>query len=145
MTTYMLDLEPLYDIEHTLVFEDEPTIFSEEYAIELIETALHLMEETIENNPTLISEPNFNDILLEELKEIFYIQLEEHILDSDYIEDDMNYLLEDAFNIYITTFYPERSIQNTNEDDELTKMFKHLNVKKNLTEDLLDIFSKVSI
>ena len=55
MTTYMLDLEPLYDIEHTLVFEDEPTIFSEEYAIELIETALHLMEETIENNPTLIS------------------------------------------------------------------------------------------
>ena len=39
-------------------------------------------------------------------------------------------------------FFP---IQNTNEDDELTKMFKHLNVKKNLTEDLLDIFSKVSI
>jgi len=116
MTTYILDLEPLYDIGHTLIFEDEPSIFSEENAVELFETAFHLMEEIMENNHTLISEPNFNDILLEELKEIFYIQFEEHILESDYIEDDMNYLLEDAFNIYITTFYPERSIQNKNEE-----------------------------
>ena len=138
MTTYMLDLEPLYDIEHTLVFEDEPTIFSEEYAIELIETALHLMEETIENNPTLISEPNFNDILLEELKEIFYIQLEEHILDSDYIEDDMNYLLEDAFNIYITTFYPERSIQNTNEDTDINNTDINNTDNTNNTNDMND-------
>ena len=32
------------------------------------------------------------------------------IFDGDDIEDDMNDLLEDAFNIFITTFYPERSI-----------------------------------
>ena len=35
--------------------------------------------------------------------------MEEDILESDYIEDDMNDLLEDAFTIFITTFYPERS------------------------------------
>jgi putative phage-type endonuclease len=40
--------------------------------------------------------------------------MEDNILESDYIEDDMNDLLEDAFNIFITTFYPERSITENN-------------------------------
>ena len=112
------DLEPLQDIMDTLVFEDEPNIFNEEHAVELVESALHLMEEFMKENPTAISEPNFHDILLEEIKEMFYVQMEDHILDSDYIEDDMNDLLEDAFNIYITTFHPERSLKNDDEEED---------------------------
>ena len=118
MTTFLSDLELLEDITDTLVFEDEPSIFSENYAVELVETALHLMEEYMAEHPSAISEPNFHEILLEEIKDMFYIQMEDHILDSDYIEDDMNDLLEDAFNIYITTFHPERSIQPTSDDDD---------------------------
>ena len=116
--TNLSDLEPLEDIMDTLVFEDEPSIFNEEHAIELVESALHLMEEFMKENPTAISEPNFHDILLEEIKEMFYVQMEDHILDSDYIEDDMNDLLEDAFNIYITTFHPERSLKNDEENED---------------------------
>ena len=104
MTTFIYELEPLVNILDELVFEDEPNIFSEDYAIEILETALYLMEEFMSQNPTVISEPDFHDILLEEIKEIFYIQMEEHIMNSDYIEDDMNDILEDAFRIYITTF-----------------------------------------
>ena len=111
MRMFIFDIEPLQDILETLIFEDEPSIFTEDYAIELIETALHLIEEYIYDNPTLISEPDFYDILLEEIKEIFYIQLEDHILESDYIEDDMNDLLEEAFNIYIITFYNNETIE----------------------------------
>lgn len=118
MFTFIYDLEQLEDITNSLVFEDEPSIFSEEHAIELIETAFHLMEEYMAENPSAISEPDFNDTLLEEIKEIFYIQMEEDILASDYIEDDMNDLLEDAFNIYITTFHPERSIKNNEDEDD---------------------------
>jgi putative phage-type endonuclease len=118
MTIFLSELEPLQDILDELVFEDEPSIFSEEQAIELVETAFHLMEEYMSENPAAISEPNFHDILLEEIKEMFYIQLEDHILDSDYIEDDMNDLLEDAFTIYITTFHPERSIQPIDDEDD---------------------------
>ena len=103
------DLEELEDILNTLVFEDEPSIFDENNTIELMETALHLMEEYVIDNPTAISEPDFHEDLLEEIKDIFYIQFEEQILISDFIEDDLNELLEDAFNIFITTFYPERS------------------------------------
>jgi putative phage-type endonuclease len=112
MTNSLFNLEPLDDILETLIFEDEPTIFSEDYAIELIETALHLMEEYMIENPNAISEPDFHENLLEEIKDMFYVQMEDFILDSDYIEDDMDDLLEEAFNIYVTTFYPERSIED---------------------------------
>ena len=109
MFQYINELPEMEDILNTLVFEDEPSIFDENSAIELIESALHLMEEYVIENPTAISEPDFHEDLLEEIKDIFYIQFEEQILRSDFIEDDLNDLLEDAFNIFITTFYPERS------------------------------------
>ena len=109
MFQYINELPDMEDILDTLVFEDEPSIFDEDNTIELMETALHLMEEYVINNPTAISEPDFHEDLLEEIKDIFYIQFEEQILGSDFIEDDLNELLEEAFNIFITTFYPERS------------------------------------
>lgn len=105
------ELEDLEDIMDTLVFEDPPSIFNEDYALELIETALHLMDEFMMDNPTAITEPDFHDTLLDEIKDIFYIQMEDAILSDDYIEDDMNDLLEEAFNIYITTFHTERSLE----------------------------------
>jgi putative phage-type endonuclease len=109
MFQYIHELPEIEDILNTLVFEDEPSIFDEDNTIELMETALHLMEEYVIDNPTAISEPDFHEDLLEEIKDIFYIQFEEEILRSDFIEDDLNELLEEAFNIFITTFYPERS------------------------------------
>lgn len=109
MFQYIHELEDLENILDSLIFEDEPTIFNEEYTLDLIETALHLMEEYMEENPTAITEPDFHETLLEEIKEMFYIQMEDQILESHYIEDDMNELLEEAFNIFITTFYTERS------------------------------------
>ena len=109
MFQYIHELQELEDILNTLVFEDEPTIFDEDGALELMETALHLMEEYVIDNPSAISEPDFHEELLEEIQDIFYIQFEEEILRSDFVEDDLNELLEDALNIFITTFYPERS------------------------------------
>lgn len=109
MFQYIHELPKLEDILDTLVFEDEPTIFDESNAVELMETALHLMEEYVIDNPSAISDPDFHEDLLEEIKDIFYIQFEEQIFASDFVEDDLNEILEDAFRIFVTTFYPERS------------------------------------
>jgi putative phage-type endonuclease len=110
---FINDLNDLEDILDTLVFEDEPSIFTEEYAIELVETACHLMDMFVNENPTAITEPDFYDNLLEEIQDLFYIQFEEQILDSDYIEDDLNDILDYAFKIFITTFHTERSVETT--------------------------------
>jgi len=135
MTVLINDLEPLKDILDELVFEDEPNIFSEEYAIELNETALHLMEEFMSENPTLISEPDFHDILFEEVKELFYVQMEDHIINSDFIEDDMNDILEEAFNIYITTFHTERSFNIDEYCDDDEEELKPNEEEKNIIEE----------
>jgi len=110
---FLNDLSDLLDILDLLEFEDEPSILDESSALELLESAFYLMEDYMNENPTAISEPDFEENLLEDIKEIFYIQFEEEILNSEWVEDDINELLEDAFNIFITTFYPERSLNTS--------------------------------
>ena len=130
------DLEDLEDITDKLIFEDEPSIFTEEYAVELVETALHLMDEYMEQHPHAISEPNFHEIILEDIKEIFYVQMEEQIDDLDIgddIEDDMNELLDDAFNIFITIFHHERSSIDNN----------IINIKENSQHEINEIECKI--
>ena len=137
------DLEELTCILDTLVFEEyeEPSIFTEEYAVELVETSLHLMDEYMQCNPHIISEPNFYEIFIEDIKDIFYAQFEEHIDDidnGDNIEDDMNELLEDAFNIFITTFYPERSISEHQDN-----IFKNDTIDTNEIEKKIDLLRSI--
>ena len=128
MFQYINELPDMEDILNTLVFEDEPSIFHEDNTIELMETALHLMDEYVIDNPTAISEPDFHEDLLEEIKDIFYIQFEEQIIKSDFIEDDMNELLEEAFNIFITTFYPERSNNNVSIENSTNVIEEDTNI-----------------
>lgn len=105
----------LIDITDTLVFEDEPSIFDEDTALDLIESALHLMEDYLIDNPTAISEPDFHEIMLEEIQDFFAIQFEDHINKdfSDYVEDDLNELLEEAFYIFINNHNIERTPEIT--------------------------------
>jgi len=105
------ELEELEDILDKLIFEEEPSIFTEEYTNEFVETAMLLMDEYINLNPHIISEPALYNIILEEITDIFYIQMEEHIEDlnnGDIIEDEMNELIEAALKIFLTTFYPDK-------------------------------------
>ena len=124
---FLYDLEELEDISNKIIFEEEQTIFTEEYATELLEAALHLMDEYMELYPDTISDPYFHDILLDDIKEIFYVQIEDYIeseplLNSEDIEDDLNDLLEEAVHIFVTTFYPERSMEYQNTETPLEEI-----------------------
>jgi putative phage-type endonuclease len=119
---YLYELEELKDDLDSLIFEDEPSIITEEYALEIMETAFQLMEEFMSKNPSIITEPDFNEILFEEITNLFYIQFEEDIKLNDIIEDDINEILEEAFHMYITLFYPERSISNHDENIDKEKL-----------------------
>lgn len=114
-------LEELTDISHLLIFEQEPTIFNEEYATDFVETAFHLMDEYISQFPNVVSDPDFYNILLEEIHQLCYLQFEEHIMSSfngDEDDDVMEELIEYAFSIYIDTFYPDKMIDYGDKVDE---------------------------
>jgi putative phage-type endonuclease len=137
--TTMNDLIELENILDSLTFEDEviPTIFDEENALDLIESALHLMEDYMNENPTAISEPDFEEEILEDIKELFYIQFEEDIIENDWMEDDLNELLEEAFRIFIGSFYHERSCSTKiNSENDFT-------LKNNTSDKNKEILDKI--
>ena len=107
----------LKDILAELIFEDEPTIFDENSTLDFVESALHLMSDYISQNPTAITEPDFHEEMLEEVKEMLYLQFE-HIM-TDWVEQDIDDILDDAFEIFITMFGTERSA-NTNIIQDIT-------------------------
>ena len=68
------ELKDLTNIIDEITEDDISSIFTEEFSLELTETIFHLIENYIEENPTAISEPDFHDELLDELKELLLIQ-----------------------------------------------------------------------
>jgi putative phage-type endonuclease len=138
------DLIDLENILESLIFEEyepEPFIFDETDALEFIETALYLMEDYMIENPTAISEPDFETNLLEDVKELFNIQFEEDILKNDWIEDDLNEILEEAFKIFIGTFYPERSTYSIVSNDNNNN--NNNNLKNEFLNDQIDRNEKI--
>ena len=119
--TFINELNELENIIDTIEEVEEPSIFTEKNTLELIETALHLMNLYVEENPTAISEPDFQEYFLEEIKDIFYAQFEDHFWCFDYVEDVLDDLLEEAQNIFFSTFYSERSFKNETEKEETEK------------------------
>jgi putative phage-type endonuclease len=106
--TYLNDLEDLDDVLDNIIAETYDALITEEHTLDIIESALHLMEHYIEINPHMISEEDFKEELIEEVSELFYTQWEHLDFNSD-DEDDIEEVLEHAFEIFFTTFYSERS------------------------------------
>jgi putative phage-type endonuclease len=121
----------LIDVTDTLVFEDEPSIFDEDTALDLIDSALYLMEDYLNENPTAVSNPDFHETLLDDVKELFKIHFEQHIGESEYVEDDLDDLLEDAFHIFTSIHNIERdpdAAENV-DYDEIAEKIEYLRSK----------------
>ena len=93
--------------------ENEENIFNEENIDELIETLLELMNEYITENPTAISEPDFHETFIENIKSLFVAQLEDNILNIEELEEEIDEILEEAFPIFYATIIPERSLSES--------------------------------
>ena len=100
--------------EEMLLFVKEDNEENDEYIIDFLETAIHLMDIYIEENPTAVSEPDFEEVFRETILDLFLTQFE-NIEDGD--EEDIEDVLKDAFDIYFSTFYQCRS----SDDDVLKK------------------------
>lgn len=104
-------LPDLCDISNEIVPREENGLFyDEKHAVDFIETALHLMEIYVEENPSAISDPDFEEDFKDTMEEIFLIQLEDHTYLDEISEDDIRDLIEDAFEIFFSTIYDGRNV-----------------------------------
>jgi putative phage-type endonuclease len=81
----------------------------EGYEEEFIETCLLLMEEYILENPSSISDPDFQEYLREEIEELFFIQMENESYLLEEEEDYLSELLDFVFEYFFSIFIQERS------------------------------------
>jgi putative phage-type endonuclease len=114
----MYYLPDLPEVSAEIVPREEEDLFHQEsHAVDFIETALHLMDIYIKENPTAISDPDFEETFKESIEEILLIQFEDQIYMDELTEEDIANLIEDALEIFLTTIYDGRGKQPS--DDEM--------------------------
>ena len=102
------ELPILEDITDTIIVEEEK-ILGEKDALHLLESCLDIMEQYINNYPKSITEPEFEEIFKESVEELMYIQFEEELKWNSLLEDDIDMIIEEAWEIFFESFIPYRS------------------------------------
>jgi putative phage-type endonuclease len=86
------------------------------------------MEEFIINNPTIISEPDFDDIFDENIKELLEVQFINDICYTDEAEEELDEIIEEAKKDFFKDFMPVRSYP----DSIILKEPDHIFVKEQI-------------
>ena len=119
MSSYYLP--NLLNVSEEIVPREEDELFHHEsHAVDFIETALHLMDIYVKENPSAISDPDFEEDFKESIEEILLIQLEDQIYLDELTEEDISNLIDDAMEIFLTTIYDGRGKQPTAHEMETT-------------------------
>ena len=115
------DLPGLNNILDEIIPKEEDELFHQEsHAVDFIETALHLMDIYVKENPSAISEPDFEEDFKESIEQILLIQFEDQIYLDELTEEDIVDLIDDALEIFLNTMYDGRSNQVVDETNQST-------------------------
>ena len=109
----MFNLTGLIDYTNELTIDTEDKYFSEEEALELYDTCFDLMKEFIYDNPKVISEPDFQDIFDENIKELMSAHFDSDILYTEEAEEELEDIIEQASKDFFKDFIPPRSYKST--------------------------------
>lgn len=123
----------LIDITDLIVPEEDPKYFNDEEALELYQTCLHMMEEMIKDNPTLISEPDFEDTFDENIQELMHSHFDFDIFYNDDAEDEMEDIIQHAKQDFFKHHIPPRSYPDSIilEDPDYEYIDEQLDVLRN--------------
>lgn len=103
------------------------SVFTEEDKYELIEYVLKIINDYVEENTNIIADPDFDNIIYEDISDIIYEQYENYLCPEYYftynetVEDELNEIIDFAFDIFYTCFIPERSLEINNQNSTKTK------------------------
>lgn len=97
--------------------EKEVAFFSPDEEPKFIDMCLHLMYDFMDDNPTAISDPDFQEAMIENVKELLSMYTEfdfdNNILLNEDDEDDFDELIDVALELFYLHFIPPRSYLDT--------------------------------
>jgi len=115
MATKIPDLmtETLIDVTDQIIPEENPKFFNDEESFELYQTCIHLMDEFIKDNPKIISEPDFDDIFDDNIKELMQSHFDYDVFYNEEAEEEMDEIIEQAKSDFFRHNMPPRSYPDT--------------------------------
>jgi len=113
--------------------EEDPPLFEDENsANECLEICLQLMTEYVEEAPSCITDPDFRELLVEEIKELLFIHLEGVYYYNKYTEEEKECELEElidyAYDLFFDQVMPSPCVieNNAQDNDILAVKLKRL-------------------
>lgn len=103
----------LIDITDTIIPEEHHKFFNDEEALEVYETTMHIMEDFITEHPTLISDPDFEEIFDENINELMHCHFDYDIFYTEDAEEEMEEIIKHAKENFYNTIMPPRSYSST--------------------------------
>ena len=111
------ELEELEDILDSIVAEneDDPKLLESDDEVECVETCMQLMSDYIDENPTAISEPDFHEEMVENVKELFLIEFGYFFFDAqrENFEEELEEIIEVSAKLFYSQIIPQRSYDST--------------------------------
>ena len=102
-------LEELTNIIDDIEAEDDVLYFSEEDALELYDNCIYLMEEFMKDDPTIVSDPDFDEIFDDNIKELMNALFEDDLFFNDDAEDELDEIILQAKLDFFKNYMPPRS------------------------------------
>ena len=123
MISYLEDLEDLEDVLDDIEAaseededQEEDHLFQDETSeTDFVDSCIQTMYDFVNENPTIISEPDFEEQLLENVKELFLIPFQHFFFDKNRAnyEEEIDELLNAAKNLFYIQINPPRSYPDT--------------------------------
>ena len=126
-------LEELVNIIDDIEADEDVQYFSEEDTLELYDNCIYLMEEFMKNDPTIASDPDFDDIFDENIKELMNALFEDDLFFNDDAEDELDEIIAEAKSDFFRNYMPPRSYPDARilETPDYDFIGEQLNVLRN--------------
>jgi hypothetical protein len=143
---YIDELSDLEDVLDEIEPEEARQSISSNDEIEWISACVELMFDYVNDDPCAVSEPDFEEVMIESVAELFKLQ---NLMDDETSEEDFEEVVESALNMFYMQIMPRRShpttfakMINANDIETISKNIEYLNSKEfNITWEILDISS----
>lgn len=106
-------LTGLTNIIDEIQAEDDVQYFNEEEELELHDNCIYLMEEFMKDNIIVITDPDFDDIFDENIKEMMAALFEEDLFYNDDAEDELDEIILEAKTDFFKNYMVPRSYSDT--------------------------------
>jgi putative phage-type endonuclease len=107
------ELEELVDVIDDIIPEEDIALISAEEEQDIINTAMLLLTDYIDENPSAVSEPDFHDTMIENVKELLFMHFDNFFDTNADLEEELDDIIDIAVDLFYIQIIPRRSYNDT--------------------------------